>query len=280
MRTRIVSELILAAVGLLGVLPRAASAGLIPLRASSTITVSFEVDDSLDGLGNPRVVTRIGPQPFPAFPASVDLAPTFDTPGTSADTDLTWGRVPFPSFDQEFVRLTAPTFLVQPVGTRALAELKIDFSVQFQVDVFGNGNHTTVGFYRLIVNVLPNLPGDPALFALVEASAQYSDTGGVILDGTTLGGTDLTYSQNFVGGPFVADRLNFVNIPALPPGDIMTITGSVRFRGDPASMSFDFSARQPGFGSPVPEPSTLALLPLGLLMLLMRRRVWHGTTGR
>lgn len=268
MENRILKALVVAAVFRVGLLPNPASAGLIPLPTSSTVKITFTVDDYVDGQGNPRNVVTIGPGPSAPF-VPFEMAPTVDiTSGTSADTGLIWGSVPFPGgYDQEFFLLTLPTYLLQPSTASAEAELTINFTLQYLVDAFGNGAHVTFGFYSFLVNVLAALPGDPDPFAEIDALATYSSSTLGPIGTLGLGGA-LNYFQDFVGGPFPAVRLDAIFIPALPAGDTMTITGHFTIRGDPANIV----ASGPVGIHGIPEPSTWVLVSLGLLTVLVRRR--------
>jgi len=237
--------------------PCAAQLGVL----NATGTITFEVDDFADGVGNPRNVVTVGPAAIPVFPLSLELGPTFDLSGTAADTGFTWGVDPI--FGQEFYQTTLPSHLTQGPATRAEAVLDIDFELNYTAGPAGVPAHNTPAFYSLLINVLPGAPADPAPYFSFTALAGYKINGGIVGFPLLLSydsRTDPAFPG--FGVPYVRTLVSGRAVPALAAGDVLTVTGFVTFAGDPAS----------GQVTVVPEPATLALMAFGVIGVLVVRR--------
>ena len=228
--------------------------------AVSSSSIQFDDTTSFDPSSNPGITnTTLTLTPWPgftthSFPSTTDPV-TFD----NAAGGITAGfGVPGPNdYDITF---SGVSHTQAPLNT-GTAHLIFTFVVEFQIGALG-------------------LPFQPTLFPSFSVNGTVQPVGGfafvggfINYDAVNTAGTISTietvnYNQLFnVPGPFAATVPGvptFGNTPALVANTTLTLSGTISFQVDPASINAQSQM--------VPEPSSALLALLSLPLLLRRRR--------
>jgi hypothetical protein len=247
----------LCAVALAG-LSSATQAAIIGVPQSSA-TITFNDTGSTNfttGLAGGNY--QVGPQIVPGLPAFLFLNAVDPNTGDTASTAIGYSFTP----GSYFVGLDGTSNLSHQLGNTGSATLTVNFSVTFQLDAGGLPAGPTFAGYRVYGNVIDD-PGEVKIgrpfsagFASFNATLNYTSL--------ALGPVDaLSLSFASAGpGPFDVILTDAGATPALPANDQLTLSGTVTWVADPATISSEA----------IPEPTAFALFATGLGAVMIRRR--------
>jgi hypothetical protein len=227
--------------------------GGINTPGTSNASITFN-----DTLSVPTGALYPGPSVSPWNGSIQTLPITTDPNGDFAKGSIDASYVPLTDF---YWLNFGSIVLNQAAGNTGFADLIFNFAVEYQLDLLGLPSQSTI-YPILIVNGTVQPGGFAQINGTINYFGSYQTTAGIttgLLDTVTynsMWNTPGTFS-GFAGG-----TASVGTTPALIPGTTLTLSGSMRFRVDPAMMSVES----------VPEPASAALLLGSAALLMVRRR--------
>jgi hypothetical protein len=162
-----------------------------------------------------------------------------------------------------FVLVPQTSYLQQGPAAVGLASLTLNFTMTYNVGVFGVAGGVQTAGYQLFGNIGPGL-GD---FGRLSANLTYSKVGGGVLGALGLDSGNITRATpgvNPLTGAFNFPLNNAAFINGFAGAGQLQINGFIKWQGDPSTIEVGAQA--------TPEPAPVCALGLGVLLVFRRRR--------